>query len=149
MRAGMMGMNDCFSDCYGACFDMGCGCGCGGCFSDCGGCFSSCGDCYSCGNCSTYSSDGVTYSNGQSCQTCESDWQSSSQYSDCNTGWENGQSQQSTQGSQPMSTDDYYVPSEPMNNEAQPTEASGAQFLMPMTQQRNAVQPILWAPPSR
>lgn len=155
MPAGMMGMgfNDCFGDC-GGCFDMcgmGCGCGCGSCFSDCGTCFSSCGDCYSgmssscgCGNCGTYS-------NGQSCQTCESNWQSSSQYSDCNTGWQNGQSQQSTQGSQPMSTDDYYVPSQPMpmGNEAQPTEASGAQFLMPMTQQGNAVQPILWAPPTR
>jgi hypothetical protein len=156
MPGGMGGFGDCMDGCYGGCFDscgMGCGSGCGDCFSSCGTCFSDCGTtfsgscgCGNCGNCGTYS-DG---------QTCQGDWQSSSQYCDCNTGWQEGQSGQSSSpsshGSQPMapmSTDEYYVPSEPtpVQSHPQPTEASGAQFLMP--QQGNAVQPILWAPPGR
>jgi hypothetical protein len=149
MPGGMMGFD---GGCYDSC-GMGCGCGCGDCFSSCGDCFSGCGDCFSCG--------GITYSsscgcgNCSTCQSSQGDWQSSTQYSDCNTGWQNSQSggtsSQQNQGSQPMApgaADDYYVPSEPMpmQGEPQPTEASGAQFLMP--QQGNAVQPILWAPPS-
>lgn len=155
MPAGMMGMDGCSGGCFGSC---GMGCGCGDCFSGCGDCFSGCGTCFSdcgtsfsgscgCGNCGTYSDS--------SCQTCQSDWQSSSQYSDVNTGWGGNQqgqpsssSGQRSQPMAPMNSDEYYVPSEPMpmQGEPQPTEASGAQFLMP--QQGNAVQPILWAPPS-
>ncbi len=149
MPGGMGGFGAGMDAGFGGCFDscgMGCGCG-GDCFSGCGDCYSSGGMTYSgssgCGNCSN-------------CQTSQGEWQSSSQYGDVNTGWQNGQQGQSStpsgQGSQPMapmSSDEYYVPSEPtpVQSHPQPTEASGAQFLMP--QQGNAVQPILWAPPGR
>ncbi len=139
-----------FDGCFGC--DTGCGCG------SCGSTFGSCGTGTECG--------GNVYGGSPSqCSTCQSGmmsgdgWQqSSTQYWDTNTGWtENppGQFQptQSAPSSQPMaptSRDDYYVPSEPppYGHEPQPTEASGAQFLMPH-QQGSAVQPILWAPPGR
>lgn len=147
---------------FGGCFDAGFGCSTGfGC-----GC-QTCGTGFECG-CNTC---GDTYcGNGMPCSSCPGGqmagdaWQTSTQHWDVNTGWSDRQpgqtrSSQPSVQSQPMApstSDEYYVPSEPSQygSEPQPTEASGAQFLMPqqgnlMPQQGNAVQPILWAPPGR